>query len=94
MAMLERIESVLLFELQSFLELLEQLLRVSKSKGRILSQDVTPSEQIEADPKVDRDITIFGYLRGTNMKLAAEVHIAGVGDYRVSAALKTCVPDY
>ena len=47
-------------------------------------QDVTPSEQIEADPKVDRDVTIFGYLRGTNMKLGAQVHIAGVGDYTVS----------
>ena len=48
------------------------------------SQDVTPSEQLEADPKVDRDVTIFGYLRGTNLKLGAQVHIAGVGDYMVS----------
>ena len=50
----------------------------------VLLQDVTPSERIEADPKVDRDVTIFGYLRGTNMKLGAQVHIAGVGDYTVS----------
>ena len=68
---------------------------LEKSAGRrralpdraLSAQDVTPVERVQADPKVDRDISIFGYLRGTNMKRGAQVHIAGVGDCQVSPSI-------
>lgn len=48
--------------------------------------DVTPPTQIEADPKCDRTIALYGYLRGTNFRAAgARVHVPGVGDLSVSA---------
>ena len=47
-------------------------------------QDVTPVDRIREDPKVDREVTLFGYSRGTNIKPGARVHMAGVGDFVVS----------
>ncbi|KAF2154370.1 DUF663-domain-containing protein [Myriangium duriaei CBS 260.36] len=47
--------------------------------------DVTPPTQIEENPKCDRSIALYGYLRGTNFPaLNARVHIPGVGDLNVS----------
>lgn len=31
-------------------------------------QDITPRETVRERPKCDRDVTIYGYLRGTNLK--------------------------
>ena len=46
--------------------------------------DVTPPTKIEEDEKCDRDIALYGYLRGTNFPaLGARVHIPGVGDLTV-----------
>jgi len=46
--------------------------------------DVTPPTKIEEDPKCDRDIAVYGYLRGTNFPaLDARVHVPGVGDLTV-----------
>jgi ribosome biogenesis protein BMS1 len=46
--------------------------------------DVTPPTKIEEDEKCDRDIALYGYLRGTNFPaLDARVHIPGVGDLTV-----------
>lgn len=36
------------------------------------------------DPTCDREVAVYGYLRGCNMKQGARVHLAGVGDYTVS----------
>ena len=48
--------------------------------------DVTPPIQIEQDPKCDRTIALYGYLRGTNFPAkGAWVHVPGVGDLGVSA---------
>ena len=48
--------------------------------------DVTPPAQIEEDPKCDRTIALYGYLRGTNFPAeGAQVHVPGVGDLSVSA---------
>lgn len=44
---------------------------------------MTPGELKAADPKCDRDITLFGYLRGCNLKPGARLHLAGVGDFTV-----------
>ncbi|EFJ46282.1 hypothetical protein VOLCADRAFT_62777 [Volvox carteri f. nagariensis] len=46
-------------------------------------EDVTPRELLRANPKCDRDVILYGYLRGTNMKPQQRVHIAGVGDFTI-----------
>ena len=55
-------------------------------------QDVTPVDRIREDPKVDREVTLFGYSRGTNIKPGARVHMAGVGDFVVSPPLLSPCP--
>ena len=47
-------------------------------------EDVTNPESIRMDPKCDRSVACYGYLRGNNLKGEMEVHIAGVGDARIS----------
>ncbi len=48
--------------------------------------DVTPPTTIEENPKCDRTIALYGYLRGTNFPTdGARVHIPGVGDLNVLA---------
>ncbi|KAJ5662190.1 Ribosome biogenesis protein bms1 [Penicillium maclennaniae] len=47
--------------------------------------DVTPPTKIEENPKCDRTIALYGYLRGTNFPAqGARVHVPGVGDLTVS----------
>jgi ribosome biogenesis protein BMS1 len=48
-------------------------------------EDVTPQQRIAEDPDSDRDITLFGYVRGTHMKPSQRVHLIGAGDYTVAA---------
>lgn len=48
--------------------------------------DVTPPTTIEENPKCDRTVALYGYLRGTNFPAnGARVHVPGVGDLSVSA---------
>ncbi|KAJ5720568.1 Ribosome biogenesis protein bms1 [Penicillium malachiteum] len=48
--------------------------------------DITPPTKIEEDPKCDRTVALYGYLRGTNFPAnGARVHVPGVGDLTVSA---------
>ena len=48
--------------------------------------DVTAPTTIEENPKCDRTIALYGYLRGTNFPAnGARVHIPGIGDLSVSA---------
>ena len=48
--------------------------------------DVTPPTIVEDNPKCDRTIALYGYLRGTNFPAdGARVHIPGLGDLSVSA---------
>ena len=47
--------------------------------------DVTPPTKIEENPKCDRTIALYGYLRGTNFPARnARIHIPGVGDLNVA----------
>jgi len=46
-------------------------------------QDITPPERVQRDPTCDREVAVYGYLRGCNMKRGMRVHLAGVGDYTV-----------
>ncbi|XP_027165394.1 ribosome biogenesis protein BMS1 homolog [Coffea eugenioides] len=43
-------------------------------------EDVTAPEKVHMDNKCDRNVTLYGYLRGCNLKKGTKVHIAGVGD--------------
>ncbi|KAF7346152.1 hypothetical protein MSAN_01842000 [Mycena sanguinolenta] len=44
-------------------------------------EDLTPREQIrQSKGKCDRNVTVYGYVRGTNLRLGTKVHIPGVGD--------------
>ena len=44
-------------------------------------EDLTPREEIRlSEGKCDRTITLYGYLRGTNLRLGTKIHIPGVGD--------------
>jgi len=46
--------------------------------------DVTPPTEIEENEKCDRQIALYGYLRGTNFPaMNARVHVPGVGDLTV-----------
>lgn len=48
--------------------------------------DVTPPTMMEENPKCDRSIALYGYLRGTNFSAQnASVHIPGVGDLHATA---------
>ncbi|MCJ1359911.1 MAG: Glycoside hydrolase 2 (Mannanase, beta-galactosidase) [Icmadophila ericetorum] len=47
--------------------------------------DVTPPTVIEENPKCDRSVALYGYIRGTNFPAdGSRVHIPGVGDLTVS----------
>lgn len=57
--------------------------------------DLTPRQLVKENPKMDRSVTLYGYLRGTNLRNpdtgGVRVHIPGVGDITVKAVEK--LPD-
>jgi hypothetical protein len=56
-----------------------------------LAQDITPRDTVRLNPKCDRDVALYGFLRGTNLKPSSRVHIAGVGDYSIQVCVRVCV---
>ncbi|KAJ2720671.1 Glycoside hydrolase 2 (Mannanase, beta-galactosidase) [Coemansia sp. Benny D115] len=46
-------------------------------------QDLTDPEILEANPKANRTVALYGYLRGTHIKGNDRVHIPGAGDYQL-----------
>ena len=46
-------------------------------------EDITPPDILHKDPNCDRDVCLYGYVRGTNLRLQSRVHIAGSGDHDV-----------
>ncbi|KAE8200875.1 hypothetical protein CF336_g481 [Tilletia laevis] len=55
-------------------------------------EDLTPREQVRMDPKGDRTVTVYGYLRGTNLRRDQMVHIPGVGDLRIDTVERLSDP--
>ncbi|XP_022827849.1 ribosome biogenesis protein BMS1 homolog [Spodoptera litura] len=47
-------------------------------------EDVTSQELIRKDAKVNRDVVLYGYVRGVPLMKESSVHIAGVGDMKIS----------
>ena len=54
-------------------------------------EDLTPSGVVAQDRTVDRTVSLYGYLHGTNFKSWMKVHVAGVGDFSVREIRK--LPD-
>ena len=44
-------------------------------------EDVTPPESVRLNPKADRSLLLYGYLRGAPLKPHTRIHLAGVGDF-------------
>ena len=40
-------------------------------------EDITDPESLRVNPKTDRNISLYGYIRGTSIKNHSNVHIAG-----------------
>ncbi|KAG5536403.1 hypothetical protein RHGRI_023991 [Rhododendron griersonianum] len=60
-------------------------------------EDVTPPERVHMNIKCNRNVTLYGYLRGCNLKkgtknVAILVHIAGVGDYSLAGITSLADP--
>lgn len=51
-------------------------------------EDLTPRETVRTNPKVDRTVTLYGYLRGTNLRQSMKVHVPGAGDLSISSITK------
>jgi ribosome biogenesis protein BMS1 len=51
-------------------------------------EDLTPKEEVRLNPTIDRTITLYGYLRGTNLKKDTKIHLAGVGDFSIDTIEK------
>ncbi|KAF7648950.1 hypothetical protein LDENG_00149650, partial [Lucifuga dentata] len=47
-------------------------------------EDLTDPEKVRTEPKRDRTVSLYGYLRGTYLKSKGHVHIPGVGDFQVA----------
>lgn len=47
-------------------------------------EDLTDPERFRTDPRCDRTVSLYGYLRGTHLKNKGQVHIPGVGDFEVA----------
>lgn len=54
-------------------------------------EDLTNQEEIRINAKCDRKISLYGYVRGTNIKNGSGIHIPGAGDFTVSSM--TFLPD-
>lgn len=47
-------------------------------------EDLTNPEEIRVNPKCDRKVSLYGYLRGAYLKNKSQVHLPGVGDFALS----------
>ncbi|KAI1887223.1 hypothetical protein AGOR_G00203970 [Albula goreensis] len=47
-------------------------------------EDLTDPEALRVDPKCDRTVCLYGYLRGTYLKNKSQVHIPGAGDFAIA----------
>lgn len=56
-------------------------------------EDLTPRELIRSTQgKCDRTVTLYGYLRGTNLRQGTQVHIPGIGDLDIKTVAKLSDP--
>ncbi|CAD5232271.1 unnamed protein product [Bursaphelenchus xylophilus] len=46
-------------------------------------EDITDPELVRTDPKVDRSVCLYGWLRGSHLRNRAAVHLPGIGDLQL-----------
>uniref|UniRef100_A0A1A9ZFW2 Bms1-type G domain-containing protein n=1 Tax=Glossina pallidipes TaxID=7398 RepID=A0A1A9ZFW2_GLOPL len=54
-------------------------------------EDITNTEMLRSNPKCDRNVVLYGYVRGVPLKKEHMVHIAGLGDACIDEL--TCISD-
>ncbi|XP_026400488.1 ribosome biogenesis protein BMS1 homolog [Papaver somniferum] len=55
-------------------------------------EDVTPPEKVLREANCGRNISLYGYLRGCDIKSGAKVHIAGLDDFHLAGVRSTIDP--
>ncbi|KAI9581555.1 ribosome biogenesis protein BMS1 homolog [Glossina fuscipes] len=55
-------------------------------------EDITNTEMLRSNPKCDRNVVLYGYVRGVPLKQEHMVHIAGLGDVRIDELTCICDP--
>ena len=55
-------------------------------------EELTPRELVKSNPKMDRTITVYGYLRGTYLRDKQPIHIPGVGDLVIQSIERLADP--
>ncbi|KAI3862030.1 hypothetical protein MKW92_016334, partial [Papaver armeniacum] len=48
-------------------------------------EDITPPEELHKDANCNRNLSLYGYLRGCSLNGGAKMHIAGVGDFQLAS---------
>lgn len=48
-------------------------------------EDITDPEELRKNPKCDRNIYLYGYVRGIPLSKNNNIHLPGCGDYRISS---------
>lgn len=54
-------------------------------------EDVTHTKLVAENPKCDREVVLYGYVRGTHLKPHTRIHIIGAGDFNMAEI--TALPD-
>ncbi|CAB9508834.1 Ribosome biogenesis protein BMS1 [Seminavis robusta] len=54
-------------------------------------EDMTQVALLDEDPECERSVVFYGYIRGTNLKPGAMVHVIGLGDYPIGSV--STIPD-
>ncbi|XP_026431562.1 ribosome biogenesis protein BMS1 homolog [Papaver somniferum] len=55
-------------------------------------EDVTPPEKVLREANCGRNISLYGYLRGCDIKSGTKVHIAGLDDFHLAGVRSTIDP--
>ncbi|RZC63059.1 hypothetical protein C5167_024798 [Papaver somniferum] len=48
-------------------------------------EDITPPGELHKDTNCNRNLSLYGYLRGCSLNGGAKMHIAGVGDFQLAS---------
>ncbi|WFD43241.1 Glycoside hydrolase 2 (Mannanase, beta-galactosidase) [Malassezia psittaci] len=48
-------------------------------------EELTPRDLVTENPKMDRTITVYGYVRGTPLRNLQPIHIPGMGDLNIAS---------
>ena len=51
-------------------------------------EDITPRHMIAQDAKCNRNVTFYGYIRGSHLKSKSTVHLLGVGDFPIESVTR------